>query len=149
MNIVRAQTITVKNIALYLKAHDRFDEACSVQGKGKECICSVLDMLNQMPDANYVLRGSFRLPNYRQDESEIFYIPDMLQMLSLLKENRYADFVHELNDFINFKILHDDIERDISYLPTDIKNALISTIEKGLGTEDENAQAYSQKDSRY
>ena len=149
MNIVRAQTITVKNIALYLKAHDRFDEACSVQGKGKECICSVLDMLNQMPDANYVLRGSFRLPNYRQNESEIFYIPDMLQMLSLLKGKRYADFIHELSDFINFKILHDDIERDISYLPTDIKNALISTIEKGLGTEDENAQAYSQKDSRY
>ena len=102
-----------------------------------------------MPDANYVLCGSFRLPNYRQNESEIFYIPDMLQMLSLLKGKRYADFIHELSDFINFKILHDDIERDISYLPTDIKNALISTIEEALGTEDENAQAYSQKDSRY
>ncbi len=129
------KTTTLNSLAQYLKQQDRIYERGNLRFEGKEMICEVLAMLKEMPDADIVLHGSFFLSNYQANESEIFYLPDMLQMLVLLTQGYYVDFIHELNDFIYYKILRSDKEQHIRYLPTDIKNALIFTIEKGLKQE--------------
>ena len=125
-------TTTVNSLARYLKEQDCIYEEENLRFKGKEIICKILAMLKEMPDADIVLHGSFFLSNYQANESEIFYLPDMLQMLELLTQGCYVDFVHELSDFIYYKILRSDIEQHLCCLPTDIKNALIFTIEEGL-----------------
>ncbi len=126
--------ITVKNIADYLKEHDNIYEMGDKKTEGKEIVFETLHMLKEMPDSDVLLRGSFYLANYEKEESEVFYIPDMLLYFDLLREEYYFRFIHECSDFLRYKILQDG-KREIRYLPTDIKNALILTIEKGIARE--------------
>lgn len=128
------EEITVKHLAGYLKDHDRILENGEQKSEGKEIVCEALKMLRDMPDSYVVLKGSFRLQNYEKDESELFYIPDMLLFMKLLKEDYPFKFIHECSDFLHYKILRDG-KRDMRYLPTDIKNALIIAIEKGVSRE--------------
>ena len=88
------KTTTLNSLAQYLKQQDRIYERGNLRFEGKEMICEVLAMLKEMPDADIVLHGSFFLSNYQANESEIFYLPDMLQMLELLTQGYYVDFIH-------------------------------------------------------
>ncbi len=126
--------VTVKNIADYLKNHDNIYEMGDKKSEGKEIVCETLCMLKAMPDSDILIRGSFYLANYEKEEAEVFYIPDMLLYFDLLREEYYFRFIHEFSDFLHYKILQDG-KREIRYLPTDIKNALILTIEKGIARE--------------
>lgn len=128
------EEITVRHFAGYLKEHDRILENGEEKSEGKEIVCEALKMLRAMPDSYVVLKGGFRLQNYEKDESELFYIPDMLLFMKLLKEDYPFQFIHECSDFLHYKILHDG-KREMRYLPTDIKNALITAIEKGVSRE--------------
>lgn len=126
--------VTVKSIADYLKDHDNIYEMGDKKSAGKEIVCETLRMLKEMPDSDVMIRGSFYLANYEKEESEVFYIPDMLLYFDLLRDEYYFRFIHEFSDFLYYKILQDG-KREICYLPTDIKNALILTIEKGIARE--------------
>lgn len=128
------QGLTVKNIADYLKEHDNIYEMGDKKTEGKEIVCETLRMLKEMPDSDTLIRGSFYLRNYEKEESEVFYIPDMLLYFELLRDEYYFRFIHECSDFLHYKIQQDG-KREIRYLPTDIKNALILTIEKGIARE--------------
>lgn len=127
--------ITVKELALYLKEKDRLYEMSHDQFEGKEIIFEIWEMLKAMRSEETVICGSFQLCNFKQNESEIFYILDMVRFLNLMREGYYYEFIHELNDFIHFKILRDNIDFDIKYLPVNIKDALIFTIEQGFKSE--------------
>lgn len=131
----KKEFVTTKSILSFLEKHDHIlqqpsDRYCCEN----ELMQEILDMLKRMPNFNVAISGSFWLRNYEKDESEIFYILDMTLFLKLLKEMAHCAFIHELKDFIQFKILRDG-NRDMKYLPTNIKNALILTIEKGLEQE--------------
>ena len=123
--------VTVKNLADYLKDHDNIYEMGDKKTEGKEIVCETLCMLKAMPDSDILIRGSFYLRNYEKEESEVFCIPDMLLYFDLLREEYYFRFIHEFSDFLHYKILRDG-KREIRYLPSNIKTALIYTIERGL-----------------
>lgn len=129
------EVVTTKSVLSFLEKHDNI-----LQQPTDRCCCEdkllqeILDMLKKMPNFDAKICGSFCLPNYEKDESEIFYISDMILFLKLIKEDEHCAFIHELKDFIQFKILRNG-KREMKYLPTNIKNALILTIEKGLEQE--------------
>lgn len=126
---VEPEYITVKSIADYMDEHVSIFE--KDEKTGKKIVCETLHMLKVMPDSDILIRGSFHLANYESEESEVFYIPYMMLFFELLRDGDYFGFIHYFSNFLHYKILQDG-KREILYLPSNIKTALIYTIERGL-----------------
>lgn len=126
---VEPEYITVKSIADYMDEHVSIFE--KDEKTGKKIVCEALHMLKVMPNYDIVMKGSLHLANYESEESEVFYIPYMMLFFELLRDGDYFGFIHYFSNFLHYKILQDG-KREIRYLPSNIKTALIYTIERGL-----------------
>lgn len=122
------QEMTVKNMIAYLAPYDDpFEE----KAEEKDVVETVLKQLKQMPDCQYRLRSSYYYPVEKDEPYDLFYISDMFRLWQLLRAGQYNGFIHELYDFLQFKILQNEHGTEILYLPNNIKNALIYVIEQG------------------
>lgn len=92
-------------------------------------IRGVLKYLKEMPENYKKIKGSYSLNSYEAMNYELFYIVDMVLFKRLLKEKKYDAFIHELYDFLKWKIMKGNQLEEPQYLPVNIKNALIETIE--------------------
>lgn len=126
---VEPEYITVKGIVDYMDEHVSIFE--KDEKTGKKIVCEILHMLKVMPNYDIVMKGSLHLANYESEESEIFYIPYMMLFFELLRDGDYFGFIHYFSNFLHYKILQDG-KREIRYLPSNIKTALIYTMERGL-----------------
>lgn len=126
---------TLRNILSYLEPYNRqrYESEREEVPEYEEAVWALWDALKRMPDCMYRLRGSYTLPNYTNREADLFYISDMGMLRNLLEKKRYGAFIHEICDFLNFKIMQDDVESGPEYLPKNIKDALIYTIEDAKG----------------
>ena len=105
--------MNIKDLTEYLSQYDSPYEPYTPE-QMLPVIRKTLNALRNMPECRYVLKGSYSLSGYMNRESELFYIQD-------------SDFVHELYDFLNYKILQDGND-NIEYLPDNIRTAIIDVI---------------------
>ena len=118
--------MNIKDLTEYLSQYDSPYEPYTPE-QMLPVIRKTLNSLRNMPESRYVLKGSYSLSGYMNRESELFYIRDLYIFKELLKESNYSDFVHELYDFLNYKILQDGND-NIEYLPDNIRTAIIDVI---------------------
>lgn len=97
--------------------------------ESRNAIKTLLNLLKSYPDIYEKIKGSYQLNEYRKEKFELFYIKDIAIFKQLLLQKKYSSFMHEVHDFIIFKILHEDTESDDKILPKNIKDAMIFTIE--------------------
>ena len=121
-----ADNMNIKDLTEYLSQYDSPYEPYTPK-QMLPVIRKTLNALRNMPECRYVLKGSYSLSGYMNRESELFYVWDLYIFKGLLKESRYSDFVHELYDFLNYKILQDGND-NIEYLPDNIRTAIIDVI---------------------
>ena len=101
------------------------------KAEGKEVIEKILTCMMEMPDSIYTMKGSFLLHDYEKEESELFYINDMVHFAKLIDRKMYYSFLHELYDFLRYKMMKDGKRNArCDYLPLNIKNALIDVLQR-------------------
>lgn len=101
------------------------------KAEAKEAIKKILDDITEMPDSIYTMKGSFFLNNYEREESEMFYINDMVNLAKLIDRKMYYSFLHELYDFLRYKVMKDGKRNaGCDYLPLNVKNALIEVLQR-------------------
>lgn len=128
---------TLHDLAIYLQEKDeKFYQMDADKSDGEESVKTLLAMLKAMPDSDYIHRSSCFGSGYDREESDIYYISDMVITLYHLRENDHYEALHDIAEVVLLKIMRDDMKCKKKYLPTNVKNALISTIEKWL-TEQE------------
>lgn len=122
---------TLSELLMYLKDYDRPCELIEDTDECKTVIENIECFLDDYPDYMYRLKGPYQLNSFRQQEYALFYINDMILFKKLLDQKRYYSFIHEVYDFMRFKIFKDDISSRVT-LPCNIKYALIHIIETSL-----------------
>ncbi len=101
------------------------------KAEGKHAIEKILTGMMEMPDSIYTMKGSFFLNNYEKEESELFYINDMVNFAKLIDQKMYYSFLHELYDFLRYKVMKDGKRNaGCDYLPLNVKNALIEVLQR-------------------
>lgn len=100
--------------------------------ESKEALSILLQQLKQMPVSNYRLLGSYALSKSEMEEYSLFYLPDMALFRRLIRLKRYQAAVHEICDFLEFKVLM-HLHNNNQCLPANLKDALIYVIETELG----------------
>lgn len=121
--------ITLNEIVLYLKAYDKPYNGLEDSETIRDVIKKLYENLKEYPDFKFRLKGAYQLKDFATESYDLFYINDMVILKRLLDERKYYSFVHEVYDFLNFKILKDNIDEDFTELPVNIKQALIYIIE--------------------
>jgi len=122
----------LKDLISFLKAYD--DEFYITFEKGfnnknaEEAIYKFREKLMEYPDIYVPIK---RIPRFGSwEETELFYIPDIAFMANVLIETGYLAFLHELYDFLYFKVLEENPQELYIALPITVKNALIDLIDR-------------------
>lgn len=123
---------TLIELLAYLEKYNKPFEEIENTEESRIVIKTLRDFLKDYPDYVYRLKGSYDLSAYEFQEYELFYTSDMYLFRKLLEENRYNSFIHEIYDFLRFKIFKNDIENEEIKLPRNIKFALIHVIKTKL-----------------
>lgn len=123
---------TLSEITLFLQKYDNPYESVYEDEQYFQIIKMLYKYLIEYPDVYYRFNGAYTLPAYKSEKYTLFYIKDMEIFRHLLKEKRYRAFIHEVYDFLNYKILKDGIMDKSIELPVNIKNALIFTIKENF-----------------
>lgn len=93
----------------------------------KEVLRKIYDYLRNATDCIYRLeRNYFRVDG---ESYSLFYIRDMALFRYLLRHGLYLALVHEIYDFLRYKVMEDNLEGEPLYLPGNIREAMIKMLE--------------------
>ena len=128
--------MTTKELLEYIEPYNEqyyeillTDKEGNAEAKG--AIKKILDDITEMPGSIYTMKGSFFLNNYEKEESELFYINDMVNLAKLIDRKMYYSFLHELYEFLRYKVMKDGKRNaGCDYLPFNVKNALIEVLQR-------------------
>lgn len=126
------------NLYLHLESVcDRFDMTAKAT---KEDVLTVLEMIEKIPASYERVLGSYDLREFATGKNELFYIHDCSRFFSCIRAGNYASFIQLLEDFIQLKLLKDNLDNNEQTLPKNIKNALIESIKDGLKAGERDAE---------
>lgn len=117
----------VKSLKKYEDIYEREEYGVETREEIKKLYKSLKDY----PDIYKRVKGAYLIQHYMDEESDLFYIQDMATFKMLLTEKRYSVFLHEMYDFLFFKIMKGTENRKTK-LPKNIKDAILYTIRENF-----------------
>lgn len=132
------EELYLTNLYLHLESVcDRFDMTAKAT---KEDVLKVLEMIEEIPVSYERILSSYDLRDFAVGNDELFYICDCGRFYSCIRSGSYASFIQLLEDFIQLKLLKDNLQSSKQSLPKNIKDALIAAIKEGLKAGEKDAE---------
>ena len=122
----------MKEIIEYLEKYNQPFAAIEDTQESRTVIKEVLKLLEEYPDVYCRIKGTYYFRRCEEEEYELFYIRDMVLFKRLLNQKRYYSFIHELYDFLYFKLCKENPCDETVVLPKNIKTAIITTIKENF-----------------
>ncbi|NCE98193.1 hypothetical protein D1151_03595 [Emergencia sp. 1XD21-10] len=119
----------VRELVVYLEPYAHYEET---EENCKEAANEVLAMLKDMPDCISKMKTNYLTRQYMEEGDDIAYIYYVVKLQTLLRNREYVTCLHQLQEFLQFQVMKDNLDDSVLYLPYNIKSALIHAIEGGL-----------------